>query len=921
VAVRILILPVWLVIAVQAQPKIVHGPVIDAITYSSARITWITDVPSSTFIRFGQSTSYDGETTGVKNVAVHSWYLSGLAAATTYHFQVCSQENGETCSEDHNFTTGEAPPVVPAEPEPPRQYVETSMPSGDYGDPFLVDSNCSNLPSILQAISELSGDLNYELLIPARTTCRGQFVFPNRPHHSGWIVVKAAGLDSGFPDEGVRVTDDAVSRMAVFQTDALPASRYALAYLPAACSPGALFWASNAPGMALFVCQGQGDSHGEKPITGAASSDGIVLTVPGHGYASGNAVKVAGTGMGIDSTWRITVIDENTFALDGSRAAGSFNGSGSVRRIDSWTQAPHRSGTELPEGCSVDEWFFRTDISPNTEALYWCTAPGEWTRFRSINTSDARNFAAIQFATDARRYRFIGIEVTHNPVPNPPPAAWSERDYNQAMFGSLVYTKASNSHIIFDRCDIHGLDYPARLAHGIDLEGSHVALIHSRVHKITRWQERADGGNLESIAINIGDGPGPGKIENNLLEAIGITVFFPDGGYTEIPAADYEFRKNWFHHPDRYLFGSWENVSGKNYKNRHLFELKRGRRMVLEGNTFDGNWADGNQGAMIMLSPRPGSSSSRTITHIENGTFTVSSGSEVFQPGNIVYISGSGDANHDGLWKIERAIDSRTYTLESPPAGSGSTGKVVAVASDIQISDIDVRHNVFRNGPNLLWILGHQDSGGSGGFLNTKTTQRIRLFNNLIYGMDARAADNGGRISPIGLSRNGRSGIAVWASGGMEDLIIRKNTMFDFKGILPSLMAFDSAANGAHAGLEIRDNIFTAVSPVIAQMSGKGFGVEALDRQWTAHPEPRWTVRNNVFCCEPRNGSQRMPDKNVWFDSDSAIGFQDIIGRNFRLLDISPVKAGRKCFDDSEDCTTSGSDAGVDMDMLEAALN
>ena len=82
------------------------------------------------------------------------------------------------------------------------------------------------------------------------------------------------------------------------------------------------------------------------------------------------------------------------------------------------------------------------------------------------------------------------------------------------------------------------------------------------------------------------------------------------------------------------------------------------------------------------------------------------------------------------------------FRLKDAPSGSASGGTVAAVTTHMQISDIDIRNNIFRNGPNLLWINGHDISP------TTKTTQRIRFHNNLVTGMDSRSARDGGRVSP-----------------------------------------------------------------------------------------------------------------------------------------------------------------------------
>ena len=229
-----------------------------------------------------------------------------------------------------------------------------------------------------------------------------------------------------------------------------------------------------------------------------------------------------------------------------------------------------------------------------------------------------------------------------------------------------------------------------------------------------------------------------------MLEAIGVTVFFPDASKHYFPPADYVIRGNLFSHPDTYLFGSPQNWSGKNYPNRQILELKAGRRLLVEGNIFDGNWADVTQGAMILLTPRVTSTvPPKKITSIQDGVLTVvnTAAADPYTPGLLVSVQGAG-APLDGIWEVAKVLSPTSFQLSGIPAGSASSGTVVAVTSNMQISDIDIRNNVFRNGPNLLWMNGH-DAGTT-----TRTTQRVRFHNNLVIGMDVRSAAGGGRVSP-----------------------------------------------------------------------------------------------------------------------------------------------------------------------------
>ena len=387
--------------------------------------------------------------------------------------------------------------------------------------------------------------------------------------------------------------------------------------------------------------------------------------------------------------------------------------------------------------------------------------------------------------------------------------------------------------------------------------------------------------------------------------------------YHRTPAADYEIVRNYFSHPETYLRGSHLNSSGKNYSNRHHFELKRGRRMLIEGNVFDTNWSDVNQGAFVALTPRPGSvPPAKVIKAINDGVITVSSPLQPYQPGMLVYVSGSDNSTFNGIWEVEHLPAPSQVKLINAPQGTASAGKVIAVGSDIQISDIDFRNNIFRYAPNVLWITGHQD--WAGGALNTKTTQRIGFINNLVYGMDT------GRASPSSAFQSNRPGVLVFVARGMEDLIIRNNTVSDFKGSAPTLLFQDNIRQGANGGLDVSENIFLGTGAVMTQISGTVFGDRALDQQWTAHPYPSWYFGRNVFCCTNpamKQSQNTMNAPNIWTQTAEEVGFINIFLPDLRLSFSSPFKGGRFCLSGPTECWTTGMDPGADLDQIERHLS
>src|SRR5712692_4882133 len=82
-------------------------------TTSAATVTWSTDVPATSQVEYGLTSSYDFSTPVDSNlVADHAQTLTGLSANTLYHYRVRSQdENGlETVSDDFTFNTLAAAP-------------------------------------------------------------------------------------------------------------------------------------------------------------------------------------------------------------------------------------------------------------------------------------------------------------------------------------------------------------------------------------------------------------------------------------------------------------------------------------------------------------------------------------------------------------------------------------------------------------------------------------------------------------------------------------------------------------------------------------------------------------------------------------------------------------------------------------------
>lgn len=206
---------------------------------------------------------------------------------------------------------------------------------------------------------------------------------------------------------------------------------------------------------------------------------------------------------------------------------------------------------------------------------------------------------AVAFDDGAHHYRFIGIEITQAPT-----ALNGEND--PASVYSLVSLYWPSIHdIVFDRVYVHGLDYPNRVLNAFyPFNGSRVSIIDSNISKINCWQNYnsvpSSGCGWEgSSAIHLDKGPGPVKISNNRIEAIGIAFFANDDIQSALPT-DFEITNNYFYNDEKYREGS-PTSDGRHYFNRQQLEFKKGLRILIQGNVFENNWGDINMGYAIEL--------------------------------------------------------------------------------------------------------------------------------------------------------------------------------------------------------------------------------------------------------------------------------------------------------------------------------
>jgi hypothetical protein len=98
-----------------------------------------------------------------------------------------------------------------------------------------------------------------------------------------------------------------------------------------------------------------------------------------------------------------------------------------------------------------------------------------------------------------------------------------------------------------------------------------------------------------------GWGPGPYKLENNYSEGVGLLWHFDDSAGKASIGSGYTVRRNTFYmDPAKRTNGLGSN--GLRYMNRNGIEWKNGTNILIEGNSWDGFWADvSSTGCAIVL--------------------------------------------------------------------------------------------------------------------------------------------------------------------------------------------------------------------------------------------------------------------------------------------------------------------------------
>jgi hypothetical protein len=290
----------------------------------------------------------------------------------------------------------------------------------------------------------------------------------------------------------------------------------------------------------------------------------------------------------------------------------------------------------------------------------------------------------------AHHYRLVGLEI------HPRAGAFL---YNLVALGtSEASPDALPHHIVIDRCYLHG-DPRRGTRRGIALNGREIAVVDSH---LADFKEAG----ADSQAIAGWNGPGPFKIVNNTLEAAGENLLFggADPSIRDLVPSDIEIRRNLLRKPLSWKQGD-PAYEGTAWTVKNLFELKNARRVLVDANVFENNWAQAQSGFAILFTVRNQDGAS-PWSAVEDVTFT---NNIVRHTGSGINVLGTDDAAPSGPARRLAIRNNLFDDVDGSRWGGG--GRMLQLLNGV--ADLVFEHNTCLHTGNTVTADGAAHTGFS----------------------------------------------------------------------------------------------------------------------------------------------------------------------------------------------------------------
>lgn len=435
-----------------------------------------------------------------------------------------------------------------------------------------------------------------------------------------------------------------------------------------------------------------------------------------------------------------------------------------------WTPIAMRSGTTVPANCVAETFFYKTNTADPRARVHYCYEADRYLNWWMDADNNGFKYAALAVAPKAKRWIVTGLRLERPKLPasytSILPSTSGASDQMMSVARCLAYTEPSNDRISFDRVYFEAFGFPYRMTDSFCyFRGTNIQIIGSWFNQNNRWRSR---GSLETTpnTIFMNSAGGPCRIENNTLHnSHGITIFMSDDIANGM-MVDCTLRRNTFYE-DPADNGMGAASKGRFYFRRHMFELKRGSRWLVEGNVFNGGWPAGNQGATIALSPR--SVSPTEIAYIRD---VIVRYNKFLNPAQGFILAGHNDYPFYQTYATNRIEISHNVIYNSGRASDGSTrgwpnntqfnGQIIDMG--LGISNLTIKNNSFLGIKNVEGCCAANMISHIGDYCLFPNS-RFSLMNNIYTSLEASTGGWWG-VQACGSNYLGTAALdKVWVAG------------------------------------------------------------------------------------------------------------------------------------------------------------
>jgi hypothetical protein len=305
---------------------------------------------------------------------------------------------------------------------------------------------------------------------------------------------------------------------------------------------------------------------------------------------------------------------------------------------------------------------------------------------------------AIGTELAAHHWRLTGVEIGVTPA-----ATTMNMLVRFGQSGDKQRTVASMAHhLVVDRSYVHGTP-SLDMRRCFTFNSATSAIVDS-------WVTDCHSNQGDSQAVLAYNGSGPFKLENNHLSAGHEVIMFggADPVSPELTPADVEVRGN---HITRPL--AWK----RKWQVKNLFETKNVRRLLVEGNVLENNWADAQTGFAFVLKSENQDGSAPWST---SSDVTVRY-NRIRNTGSVFNLSGTGS-------NPSKVVPAARFLITHNIAEGVNVGPYQAEGVAFQLlsglTDAVITHNTIIN----------QNASASGVVMDGAPMQRLVMHSNVFQG-------------------------------------------------------------------------------------------------------------------------------------------------------------------------------------------